>query len=258
MRYRAQQAATPFLSFLDWFERHKYGVIGTLTLHTLVLFTLAITSMRKEPEPSDRSELQLEVVPMVSEEEFKRLEAQIYGQESPMKEVTNLVSNITATGMRLSNATQQRIQEKIDNDLRELEEAEFERLQEERHARGEDIVVPELDPSKWDKNLYMEKAAEPAKVEGNAIVWHDLKDRTEQTLQVPGYMSKDPGQVAVRVTVEPDGRVRKAELDRDHTTTINEEMHELAINSARNARFSSNTNAPDPQRGTIYYLFLAQ
>ena len=37
-----QSQASTFDRFLDWFERHKYGVVGTLLLHTMLLFTVAV------------------------------------------------------------------------------------------------------------------------------------------------------------------------------------------------------------------------
>ena len=48
---------------LDWFERHKYGVVGTLVLHTLVLFTLASRQLRTEPTEEEFSELRVEMAP---------------------------------------------------------------------------------------------------------------------------------------------------------------------------------------------------
>ena len=33
-----------FGRFLDWFERHKFGVVGTLMLHTFMLFGMALTT----------------------------------------------------------------------------------------------------------------------------------------------------------------------------------------------------------------------
>ena len=49
-----------------------------------------------------------------------------------------------------------------------------------------------------------------------------------------------------------------AELDREASTTSSECMRVHALASANGARFSSAANAPQPQRGTITYLFLAQ
>ena len=37
-----------FDRFLDWFERHKFGVIGTLMLHTFMLFGMAMSKLPKE------------------------------------------------------------------------------------------------------------------------------------------------------------------------------------------------------------------
>jgi hypothetical protein len=103
----------------------------------------------------------------------------------------------------------------------------------------------------------MEKAAEPVKVEGATTVWHDLKDRVRAN-DVPGYLCKDQGRVAIAVQVDRRGVVVKAEIDARQTSQANECMLEHALNSTRRARFNASSSAPDVQKGTVYFLFLPQ
>ena len=264
MTQHVQAAPGMFDRFLDWFERHKFGVIGTLLLHTLLMFALAISQIRTDPKPEATAETELEVLPALSDPEFEKLQEQLASTDGPteLSEVKSMVSNITAhrviENAWPSQATQERMADAIEQDLKAFEQAEFDRLAQERHDRGEEVVVPQLDPSKWNKELYMEKAAEPVKVQGNAAVWHDLKDRVEEHLEVPAYTCKGQGQVAVRVNVGRDGAVERTELDAANTTTNDDCMIERALASASTAHFNSLASASDPQRGTIFYLFVAQ
>lgn len=264
MAQHLQAQGNGFDRFLDWFERHKFGVIGTLLLHTVIMFVLAISQIRTDPKPETVAETELEVLPALSDQEFEKLQQQLATSAGPteLSEVKSMVSNITAhrviENAWPSQATQQRMAEAIEQDLKAFEQAEFDRLAQERHERGEDVVMPQLDPSKWNKELYMEKAAEPAKVQGNAAVWHDLKDRVEQRLDVPAFTCKGQGQVAVSVSVDREGTVQRTEVDAANTTTSDACMIERALGSASSARFNGAPGAPQPQRGTIFYLFVAQ
>lgn len=240
------------VKLLDWFEEHKVGVIGTLALHSFALFGFTLWTLQETPTEEEISDMRIEVL---SEEELEQLMTEAPMVDGAPQQVTNLTSNITAA-LRPS-FSQAKLQERVEEELRAMEQEEFDRLAKERTERGEDVEMPQLDPSKWNKELYMDKAAEPVKVEGATTVWHDLKGRVRAD-DVPGYLCKEEGRVAVAVSVGRDGRVLKAEIKPGETTTINACMLDHALNSARRARFDGNTQAPDPQKGTVYFLFLRQ
>lgn len=243
-------------AFLDWFDRHKFGIIGTLLVHTLVVFTLLVARMRTVPREDQRSDMRIEVIDDEEAEEIiQRMEAEPGYADMP---VTNVGSNITAQ-VAPREWSQQRLSERVENDLRDFERAEFERLAEERRERGEeDITIPELDPSKWDKDLYLDKAVQPVKVEGSTTWWHNLEDRADRSIRVPAYLCRGVGQVVVRVQVDREGVVREATVDPQLTTTPDACMRESAERAAWSARFFPSANAPDRQKGAIYFRFMPQ
>lgn len=242
-------------ALLDWFERNKLGVIGTLVLHTAILFVLTILSIPTALREDQRNEMRMDVISSEEAEEMiERIEA---GDEYVSQQVTNLSSNITAELSKPSFSSE-RLAQRVENDLRSMEQAEFERLAEERRERGEEIEIPQLDPSKWDKELYMDKAVEPVKVEGATTVWHDLKDRAERYIHAPAYVCRGIGLVVVQVEVDREGNVRKAAIDATRTNTPDECMLDHALLSAQRARFHPLSQAQDRQSGAIYYRFLPQ
>ncbi|MFN3875517.1 MAG: hypothetical protein ACK4L7_06360, partial [Flavobacteriales bacterium] len=196
-------------AFLDWFEEHKAGILGTLAIHTAVLFVSTMLFLRSVPRDDEVSDMRIDVV---SDAEAQAIEQQLEAEQAGAAEqVKSLTSNLTA---QIKPAFDQaRLAERVENELRSLERQEFDRLAEERAARGEvPPEIPELDPSKWDKERYLPKPAEPVRVEGAALVEHDLKDRIRGEGK-PGYLCKDHGRVVVRVEVDRSGRVRNAEID---------------------------------------------
>lgn len=238
---------------IDLFDRHKYGILGTLVAHTILLALLNLTTVNNHT--FQRESLPIELI-MEPDEPQQRIEQ--HNEEAPANQpVTNLPSNITATVQEaLSKAQRERMAERVERDLHQLEQEEFERLAQERAAAGKKITVPELDPSKFDKSNYMEEKEKPVKVEGLTTVSYDLKGRYHRVLDVPAYLCKGSGKVVVRVSVDRPGNVIKAEIDPAQSTTTTGCMAEHAISSARQARFNA---APiQQQRGTITYVFLPQ
>ncbi len=240
-------------AFLDWFEEHKVAVIGTLTVHTLGLFALTLLHMRTTPREDEISEIRME---LISEEEALQIQEAIQQEALGIpREVKNLTSNITAEVK--PTFSQAKLAERVENDLRAFEQEEFDRLAQERRERGEEVEMPQLDPSKWNKELYMDKAAEPVKVEGATTVWHDLQGRVREN-DVPGYLCRTQGRVAVRITLDRNGRVQKAEVDAARSANADECMIEHALRSSQRARFNALSSAPDPQIGTVFFLFMPQ
>jgi hypothetical protein len=245
---------------LGLLDRHRHGIVGTLLVHTLLMYYLMLWHIPTERPPEDRNEIRVEIIPTELAEELEELLAD--DGAAPAGEVRSVTGNIAAEveDRSIAPATERRLAQQVEQDLRELERTEFDRLAEERRERGEEIVMPELDPSKWDKELYMDKAVEPAREEGDIAVWHDLKDplRAEREIRIPSYKCKGFGQVVVRVTVDRDGRVRNAYIDPDRTRTNDPCTMEEALRSATNATFHRHPDAPDRQPGAIYYRFMPQ
>lgn len=242
--------------FDRWFEKHKYGVIGTLLLHSFVLLGFSIAELSSHKPEEDEEEEYLEIVTPMSETELQALADQSLQQQQVGGEVTNAVSNALAELAKPSAATLERYEAKSMEDLKEFEQQEFDRLAQERADRGEEIVVPALTPEKWDKRLYMEPA-KPVKLAGNVTVEHNLADRSAN-IAVPAYKCKTGGTVTIDVEVDRSGRVKRSTLNEDASTTSDACMTELAEQAAANASFSPSTTASDPQNGWIRFVFVAQ
>jgi TonB family protein len=78
-----------------------------------------------------------------------------------------------------------------------------------------------------------------------------------QITQKPNISDKSQkeGKVVVLIWVDKSGRVLRAQAGHRGTTLQDAALWEKCQNAALNARFSSNEEAPDEQRGTITFLF---
>lgn len=246
-----------FGRFLDWFERHKFGVVGALMLHTLMLFAFAIAKLNTGEEKNEVPEqltLEMEAPPP----EPPQLTPEQQQQQAAAGAMKSRISDLNADPERsLSRSTREHIAQDVEQQLHAEEQAEFQRLAEERTAAGEDIVVPTLDPSKFDKNNYLKPQPKAVKVEGNVAVRINVPGRQNTTVDIPAYLCKGRGLVLVRVTVDRNGDVSKAEVDPSASNTADACLLDHAVESARGARFDRSASG-SASSGTIEYTFQAQ
>jgi TonB family protein len=85
-----------------------------------------------------------------------------------------------------------------------------------------------------------------------------LDGRSVLSLPKPEYTNQVEGDVVVEVTVDKDGRVIQATPGYRGSTTLDENLLQLAKKAALIARFDRNPNAPAVQKGTITYKFRLQ
>lgn len=246
--------------FLYWFERHKFGVVGTLMLHTFMLFGMAMSKLPNEEVVSTEPEMVME---LAAPEDLPP-DPMLQPPTSAPVEVKNLTSNtlgeVQPRNLYPGRIAQERIAGAVEEDLKAFEAALFAQRDSIRKATGKEVVMPQLDPSKWDKERYMPKKVEAVKVEGTTTVRYEFvgEQRADIVLDVPAYLCKGQGTVVIRIRVSGEGNVDRAEIDDAATTTPDECMRENALRSAQQAVFTGSNTAPDDQRGTITYIFLAQ
>jgi TonB family protein len=85
-----------------------------------------------------------------------------------------------------------------------------------------------------------------------------LDGRSILSLPKPEYTNQVEGDVVVEVTVDKDGRVIQANPGYRGSTTLDENLLQLAKKAALSARFDRNPNAAAVQKGTITYKFRLQ
>lgn len=85
-----------------------------------------------------------------------------------------------------------------------------------------------------------------------------LEGRSVLSLPKPEYTKQVEGDVVVEVTVDKDGKVIAANPGYRGSTTLDEQLLQLAKKAALNARFDRKSDAPAVQKGTITYKFRLQ
>ncbi|MDL2315137.1 hypothetical protein LJC16_02645 [Bacteroidales bacterium OttesenSCG-928-C19] len=91
---------------------------------------------------------------------------------------------------------------------------------------------------------------------GQGGVSFNLKGRSSSSLAKPTYTSKDQGTVVVKIWVDRQGNVIKAQAGERGTTVTDHRLYEMAEQAAMKSSFSPDPNASDMQVGTITYKFI--
>lgn len=98
-----------------------------------------------------------------------------------------------------------------------------------------------------------------SKAKGRVTVSFSFKNpiRYSQHLVVPAYRCESGGEVVLDVTLNRNGNVTSATVNRSASNCDNC-MEQTALDAAKNSRFNIDTSAPDKHTGTITYIFIPQ
>ena len=92
---------------------------------------------------------------------------------------------------------------------------------------------------------------------GPSVLSYNLDGRKASHLPIPAYRCYGAGDVTVIITVDNSGRVVRAKVMEEISSTDNC-LRSFAVRAARLSRFSASSEAPANQTGEIVYRFIAQ
>ncbi len=240
-----------------WFYDHRIGICVTLVAYVVFmgLFAWGTISLDKyEPNTSiliefPEEEKRIELTP-----EQQRILAQ--NSQDDYSDVRNLSSNDNA--------------EELDPHLADDRSTEASQLYEDAGKLGESM---DANRAMYEQGLALEREiangntagetgsteGKDTKVSGNVTVRFSFDNpvRNKVSLVVPAYLCEGGGMVELIVTLDTNGYVVSATVDKS-VSTPDECMQNSAINAARQSRFNVDSNAPKRQTGTISYTFIPQ
>jgi len=236
--------------------------LGTLILHLLVGIIIYVAkisafytqeiqvkvetpeSIRQEQEEAIRKKEELR---RQLEEMNARLDAYLAAQQRKNIGV-NVSDDRIAAGEKDLQETQKEIEEAkkqiqgIQENLDKTRDLNYTTTQEGAAVPAEKTVKPE---------------GKLAVYKGPTNIYYNLPHRNAVDLYVPVYKCPSLGKVVVNIWVDRSGRVVDAKVDKVQSDP-DPCLIEAAEDAAQRSLFSSSSNTPDPQKGTITYLFVSQ
>lgn len=233
-------------------KENRIGLYSTIIFHLVVLIILLVyslgASVRKESSfildftQQEKQELikQQEELKEFKDRVSKELDAMIAAAPTPT--VRNAVVDANAIKARAEReALGRSVEEALAANRRKALEAE------------EDDVATEDNPDAGGG----EEEGEAHEYSGPSVLSYDLEGRKAKHLPIPAYKGFGGGDVAVAIYVNRSGTVIKAQVI-ESASSKDKSLWQWAVKAAERSRFSRSDSAPDPQKGSIVYRFIAQ
>lgn len=248
---------------LEFLNRHKLGILGTVLFHVFVVFWANYVYM---PYLDNGGE-NLLVIEFPVEEEITPEEL----NESKPKQATDAESNKAVNESapddlksgdynEYNSESKDNYEKQLEEELKELEKQVIEDQREAGYGYSEEEIAEMLD-SKKNHELDQVKEQKPrseAAYKGGTNITYKLENRFDTRLKVPVYMCQYGGVVVINIAVDQNGAVVSAKLDKESSKTTDECLIKAALNGANNTRFNRKSSAPKIQMGSITYQFIAQ
>lgn len=233
-------------------KENRIGLYSTIIFHLVVLIILLVyslgASIRKESSfildftQQEKQELikQQEELKEFKDRVSKELDAMIAAAPTPT--VRNAVVDANAIKARAEReALGRSVEEALAANRRKALEAE------------EDDVATEENPDAGGG----EEEGEAREYSGPSVLSYDLEGRKAVHLPIPAYKGYGGGDVAVAIYVNRSGKVIKAQVI-ESASSKDKSLWQWAVKAAERSRFNRSDSAPDPQKGSIVYRFIAQ
>lgn len=245
-------------NWFEWVYRHRVGLLVTVVVYlSLAIFFVSYRIVILPPSTivAEVEFQEEEKVEHLTEEQIQDMQdLQDYLSENIQNKVSSETSQFNEALRDNQNTNASKIYEDAERMQRELEESRqaYERsLREiERAADNSTQNKQNVRGEKSDKN-------QDAFVKGNVTTAFTLEGRTAVYIDTPAYKCWGGGQVLVNISVNRNGKVTSAQVEKATSTTDRCLINE-AIASAKASTFNASISAPDPQRGTILFTFVAQ
>lgn len=232
-------------------KENRIGLYSTIIFHLVVLIILLVysigASVQKEHSfildftQQEKQELikQQQELKEFKDRVSKELDAMIAAAPTPT--VRNAVVDANAIKARAEReALGRSVEEALAANRRAALQAE------------DDEVATEDNPDAGGG-----EEGEAHEYSGPSVLSYDLEGRKAVHLPIPAYKGYGGGDVAVAIYVNKSGKVIKAQVI-ESASCKDKSLWSWAVKAAERSRFSRSDSAPDPQKGSIVYRFIAQ
>jgi TonB family protein len=247
-------------SVFNYWEKHKVGILGTVSIHLSLAIVLLIVKMKSNPTNITYTEVNFnnEYLP-ISEEQKEKLDKDALAVEELLHHglEADAIKNVAVDaasnelnptlqddkGINASDLYQEaaRLKERLTQNKTLFEESKLIKGQEEIPNTPIKNTIP----------------ADESKFKGPAVISYYLEGRKAMYLPVPSYKCQFGGQVVVDIEVSLDGKVTSAKIDSKNS--LNDDcIDAAAIEAAYSSFFTSSPETTAKQKGSITYLFVPQ
>jgi TonB family protein len=254
-----REIAKEFRGFLS---RNRYGVMGTIAFHMLLLIILLsfkLNTRREFVEPEIFIDIPLEVAEQIAKEEEEKIEKELEEKKSEISEsVDELLKSIAVNqNVKKNNSDPKKnVQDMIDEIQKNLDQYGSDIVPGGGENLGE-FKKDSLNALNEKEKQRMLDSLQSIEYSGPSSVYYSLKDRHKVYLPIPVFKCENSGKVVVQIKVNQAGKVINAKIVEKESDNDNS-LWDAALTSSRRSRFNVSSSAPNQQVGTITYHFVKQ
>ncbi|WP_421921020.1 hypothetical protein [Marinifilum sp.] len=249
--------------FNGFLKKNKYGVMGTMGFHMILLILLFSSKLRTRNlflESEIFIDIPPEVAEQILEEKHKKIKKELDKKNSEISEtVDKLLRSIAVNqNVKKSNADpKKKVEDMIDEIKKSLD------------VYGSDNMFVGKNGLKEFKKDSLSLVEEREKQEvldslqsieycGPSSVYYSLEGRHKTYLPIPVFKCEGQGKIVVRIGVNQIGRVVESKVIEEQCSIIDDCLFDAALDASNRSRFNTSKSSSEIQKGTITYQFVKQ
>ena len=252
-----------YTEFIGFLKRNKYGVMGTIAFHMIVIILLLAFQLNTKREFLE-SEIFIDIPPEVAEQFLKEEQEKI---EEALEEKNSEISKSVDELLR-SIAVNQNVQKSESDPQRNLDKMIDEIRKDLDQYGSDDAADGNGDLSEFNKDsISAEEAKEKQRLldslesieySGPSSVYYILEGRHKIYLPIPVFKCEGEGLIVVRIVVNQAGRVIQSKVLEGESGVQDDCLYDAALQASKRTRFNVSTSSPIQQIGKITYQFVKQ
>ena len=243
------------------YKQNIYGVITTLLLHIIVLIILLTSDLqygKQTPEEAIILDFKKEEIKLPEPEKEKKQEVTTQGQQ--MSGSNHMASNRAVNdgsrdeGKPSSHSNDPFFDKAYDKEIEAAKQlvSDVNKTLAKKIPKIRDIRMPEDNAEGKTR-----EEVKQSNFKGKSNIHYFLQNRYHARLPIPVYLAEGGGEVIVDIVVGRDGRVLSAN-PRPNPKIADLTILAYAQQAAEKTWFNEDPSAPEKQKGTITYQFVAQ
>ena len=247
--------------FKEIYKQNIYGVIATLTFHIIILIVLLTSGLKYGIKPAEDTiaiDFVAKEIKLPEPEKEKKLTDEIaaQSQQTQPRGSSQLASNgaVNDANKSSSRSSDPFFDKEYNNEIAAAKKlvSDVNKNLARKIPKIGDVAMPE-DNTKGKTR----EEVQQSNFKGKSNIHYYLENRYHSRLPIPIYLAEGGGEVIVDIVVGRDGHVISAN-PRPNPKISDMTILAYAQQAAEKTWFNEDPSAPEKQKGTITYKFVAQ
>jgi hypothetical protein len=251
------------LNVIDFIERHKFGILGTIALHIVVFIWLNIQIIEYGVyEPKNKI---VAVLDFTNDDEQPQDEPAEVLDENGNPIESNLINVAAKANQEKTTYTDKSFSKSeadkaVWEELMKMEADEYNSISENKDTPNEDSkdnTENTIDENLVNADVEKNDAASYG-ADVTAIASYFLEGRSTRSESVPSYKCRVEGVVVIDIKVNQKGDVIARTINESKTNTQNDCLRTEALNYSKKWRFTQDFDDSMRKNGWIKFTYVAQ